>query len=163
MSADRSLRLALVGCGRMGRVLAAAAESRGHRIALRVDPEAPDTDVRDLAAADLGQIDVALEFTRADAAPHNVRRLLEAGRPVVSGTTGWNDGLEAARALARERGVGFLWAPNFSLGVQAVFRIVDRAAALFGAIGEFAPYLVEEHHQLKRDAPSGTALRLARA
>ena len=163
MSADRPLHLAIVGWGRMGRALAAAAEARGHRIALRIDPDAPGADARSVEHADLSGIDVALEFTRAEAAPRNVHRLLEAGRPVVSGTTGWNDDLEAARTLARERGVGFLWAPNYSLGVQALFRVVDRAASLFGAIGGFAPYLVEEHHQLKRDAPSGTALRLAQS
>lgn len=163
MSADRPLHLAIVGWGRMGRALAAAAEARGHRVALRVDPDAPGTDAPGVDRADLAGIDVALEFTRAEAAPHNVSRLLEAGRPVVSGTTGWNDGLEAARQLARERDVGFLWAPNYSLGVQALFRVADRAASLFGAIGGFAPYLVEEHHQMKRDAPSGTALRLAQA
>ncbi|MCU0222966.1 MAG: 4-hydroxy-tetrahydrodipicolinate reductase [Acidobacteria bacterium] len=163
MSADRPLHLALVGCGRMGRALALAAEARGHRIALRVDPESPGADARGVDRADLAGIDVALEFTHAAAAPQNVRRLLEAGCPAVSGTTGWNDGLEAVRALAAERGVGFLWAPNFALGVQALFRVADRAASLLGAIGGFAPYLVEEHHQLKRDAPSGTALRLAQA
>ena len=163
MSADRPLHLAIVGWGRMGHALAAAAEARGHRIALRVDPAGTGADARDIDHADLAGIDVALEFTQAEAAPHTVHRLLEAGRPVVSGTTGWSHGLEAARALARERGVGFLWAPNFSLGVQALFRVVDRAASLYGAIGGFAPYLVEEHHQAKRDAPSGTALRLAQS
>ncbi len=163
MSADRPLHLAIVGCGRMGSAVAAAAEARGHRVALRIDPDAPGADARGVDHADLSGIDAALEFTRAEAAPRNVQRLLEAGLPVVSGTTGWNDGLDRARALARERGVGFLWAPNFALGVQALFRVVDRAASLFGAIGGFAPYLVEEHHQLKRDAPSGTALRLAQS
>jgi len=161
MSHDRSLQIAIVGYGKMGRALEAAVAARGHRVALCVDPEASDAQFRALAQAPLEGLDAALEFTRGEAAPENVRRLIEAGIPVVSGTTGWGDGLEAARALARDRGVGFLWAPNFALGVQALFRVADRAAALFGAIGGFAPFLVEEHHAAKRDAPSGTGIRLA--
>lgn len=161
MSHDRPLQLAIVGYGKMGRALEAVAAARGHRVALRVDPDAPEAVAGGLAPVSLAGLDVALEFTCAEAAPANVTRLLEAGVPVVSGTTGWTEQLEAARAQARERGVGFLWAPNFALGVQVLFRVADCAAALLGAVGGFAPYLVEEHHDRKRDAPSGTGLRLA--
>lgn len=155
------LSLALVGYGRMGRALEQAALARGHRVACRIDPVAPGADARAITPDALAGVDVALEFTHAGVAAANVDALLRAGVPVVCGSTGWDDGLAAARAQAAERGVGLLWAPNFSLGVNVLFRLVDVAALWLGAVPGFAPFLVEEHHAAKRDAPSGTARRLA--
>jgi 4-hydroxy-tetrahydrodipicolinate reductase len=146
----------------MGQAIEAAARERGHAIALRVDPVAGDPGVVPRLPSSLEGVDVAVEFTEPGAAEGNVRALLEAGVPVICGTTGWDSGLEAARQLARDRGVGLLWAPNFALGVHVLFRLVDRAAAWLGGTGEFAPYLVEAHHDGKKDGPSGTAGRLAR-
>ncbi len=162
MSQRQVLELAIVGFGRMGRALEQIAVRRGHAVRARIDPRGGDgVTATEVDPAALAGVDVALEFTTPEAAANNVRRLLDLGVPVVSGTTGWNDALEDARRLARERGVGFVWAPNYALGVQALFRIVRHAARLLGAFGEFAPYLVEEHHAGKKDAPSGTSRRLA--
>ncbi len=155
------LNIALVGYGKMGRTLERIAASRGHRVALRVDPHDRGADRAVLDAADLAGVDVALEFTHAEAAAANCGALLAARVPVVCGTTGWADGLGAVRRLATETGTGFLWAPNYALGVQVTFRLARAAAQWLARVGGFAPYLVEEHHQAKRDAPSGTARRLA--
>ena len=161
MNDGKPLRAALVGMGKMGAALGAAAAARGVEIALRIDPKAPGADAREIEGASWEGIDVALEFTAASSAADNCRALLERGVPVVSGTTGWNAELREVRALAAERQVGFLWASNFSLGVQTMMRLVDVAASWFGALPDFAPYLVEAHHRHKLDAPSGTARTLA--
>jgi len=161
MSDDRRLRLALVGYGRMGRAIEVAAAERGHQVTARIDPAAPGAD-RPAIPDDLAdQADVAIEFTVPSAAPGNVRRLLELGIPTVSGTTGWTERLGETRALAGQLGVGFLWAPNYALGVQLLFRLVGRAATWFGRLGGFDPWVFEAHHARKKDAPSGTAQQLA--
>ena len=160
MTVARPLEIVLVGYGKMGRALEQAAIARGHRVHRRIDPAAPERAEARIGAAAFQGVDIALEFTNGRNAPANVRQILDLGVPVVSGSTGWNEGLEAARAQARDANVGFLWSPNFSLGVQVLFRLTDVAAQWLGALG-FAPYLTEAHHQAKQDAPSGTAKRLA--
>jgi 4-hydroxy-tetrahydrodipicolinate reductase len=153
--------VALVGYGKMGRAVESAALARRHGIARRIDPTAPGAHAPRVSPEILAGVDVAFEFSAPRAAFDNVSALLSARVPVVCGTTGWSPQLDAARARAKELGVGFLWSPNYSLGVQLTLRLVERAAAWFGALPGFAPYLVEEHHSAKADAPSGTARRLA--
>lgn len=155
------LRLIVVGYGRMGRAVVAAARARGHEIAAIVSPHAHEAAYRDVSAVTPDAGDVAIEFTHADAAERVVHDLLERGIPTVSGSTGWSEGVERMCALAAQREVGFLWAPNFSLGVAVAAELSSRAAAAFGALGGWSPYVIEEHHQAKRDAPSGTARLLA--
>jgi 4-hydroxy-tetrahydrodipicolinate reductase len=157
----RPLKLALVGYGRMGRAVEAAAVARGHRVISRIDPAAPGATHSALGPAALDGVELALEFTAGPSAPTTVAALLDAGTPVVSGSTGWTERTAELRALAAARRVGFLWAPNFSFGVHVLFRLVDAAAGWFGALAGFAPFVLEEHHQAKKDAPSGTARRLA--
>lgn len=162
MSGQEGLSIAVVGYGKMGHAIEEAARRRGHRVTLRVDPLGGDVrGVDEIDEAASRSIDIALEFSAPETAARNVKELLDKGVPVVCGSTGWDVELEAARELARERGIGFLWAPNFALGVQLTFRIVEQAARQLGALSGFAPFLVEEHHDAKRDAPSGTARRLA--
>jgi 4-hydroxy-tetrahydrodipicolinate reductase len=157
---DRQLDIVLVGYGRMGRAIESAALARGHRVVGRIDADA-DGAAATISAEAVAGAAVALEFTVPESAPGAVRALLELDIPVVSGTTGWQDQLEPARRLATERQVGFLWAPNFSLGMQLVFRLAAQAARALGAAGGYDPWLFEEHHAGKADAPSGTARRLA--
>ncbi|RMF71229.1 MAG: 4-hydroxy-tetrahydrodipicolinate reductase, partial [Acidobacteria bacterium] len=159
----RALAIAVIGCGRMGHAVEQVARNRGHRIVARIDPRGGEgITARELDASTVAGADVAIEFTTPEAAPENLRRLIDLGVCVVSGTTGWTDGrLDAMRERARERETGFVWAPNFALGMQAMFRITAHAAGLLGRLGGFAPFLVEEHHDAKKDAPSGTAARLA--
>lgn len=147
------MRLAIVGYGRMGRAIEAVAISRGHEVASRGSVE----------AALAGDVAAAFEFTRPDVASANVRALLAGGVPVVCGTTGWDPSdPEVARAAA-EGGVAAVVAPNFSPGMNLFARIVRDAAGMLVARGLYDPWIVERHHGGKRDAPSGTALRLAGA
>lgn len=151
------VRLALVGMGRMGRQLEALAPERGFEVVATLD--AADAPIRRVA---LAGADVAIEFTRPDAAVPNVRDLLAAGCPVVVGTTGWYEQLpDVAREVAQARGA-MLWAANFSLGVNLMLELAREAGRLMAGT-PFDAHLVETHHAAKLDAPSGTAVVLERA
>jgi 4-hydroxy-tetrahydrodipicolinate reductase len=137
----------------MGAAIERIAAGRGHRRVARIG----SGDTLDREA--LGKAEVAFEFTRPDAAAGNVAALLDAGVAVVCGTTGWKSGGDVDTAL--ERGGGALIvAPNFSPGVQLFFRLVRVAGELLRA-PLYEPYVLESHHRGKRDAPSGTAERVA--
>ena len=157
------MRYALVGYGRMGRAIEAAASARGHRLVLVVDRGARGRGVvRSIGAAKWRGVDVAFEFTEGEGAGERVASLLAAGVAVVCGTTGWEPGDRAFRGAVKGARAGAVIAPNFSIGMSLFGALVKDAAAAFAAAGSYDPYLVEWHHRGKRDAPSGTALRLAR-
>lgn len=151
------LHIALIGAsGAMGEEIERLAPKENLQIALRFDsrnplPEAcPDT-----------EFDAAIDFTLPDVAPGNIRRVLEWDKPIVVGTTGWLDALPDVEALVRERNGRVVWGSNFSVGVQAFFRIVRRAAELFDRLEGYDAALHEEHHVRKADSPSGTARSIA--
>ncbi|HET9454009.1 MAG TPA: dihydrodipicolinate reductase C-terminal domain-containing protein [Gemmatimonadaceae bacterium] len=155
-----SIRLAVVGMGKMGRAVSALAAERGFQVVATLD--AADM-AGSLTREALGGADVAIEFTVPEAAPGNIRELVNAGCPVVVGTTGWHDALPEISAYVREHHGALLWAPNFSIGVNLFQRLVTEAARLFGAAPGFDAHLIETHHSAKKDAPSGTAISLERA
>ncbi len=145
------MRILILGNGKMGQTLATLAEERGHAVhgILGRDGERA-----------LEGVDVALEFTRPEGAAANVRRLIEAGIPTVSGTTGWDGERPEVAELVRARGGAFLYAANFSVGVHLFLRAAKELARQFAGREEFGGSIAEEHHAGKRDAPSGTALLL---
>jgi 4-hydroxy-tetrahydrodipicolinate reductase len=148
--------IALIGMGRMGRTLAALAAERGMPVVATLDQgDAIDRDTLNGAA-------VAVEFTEPGAAAANVRACLAAGCPVVVGTTGWLDALPALAGEARASSGRMLWAANFSVGVNAILAVAAATARVLHEAG-FDAHLVETHHSAKKDAPSGTALAIARA
>lgn len=148
-----SLALALIGAGRMGREVAAVAESHGAHVAVTLGRG-------DVAPASLAGADVAIEFTEPDAALDNIACCVEAGCAVVVGTTGWYDRLAEVEALVAEGNGAVLWAANFSPGFALMRSLVAEAAAGAAAIEGYDVGVVETHHVKKLDAPSGTALRL---
>ncbi len=151
------MNIALIGYGKMGHAIERIAHERGHAVVLKIS----SSNREDLVAEKLRAADVAIEFTVPDAAPRNVARCLEAGVPVVCGTTGWNEGLDAARALAEASSTAFLQASNFSVGVNIFFEINKRLALLMSAQPAYRASIEEVHHLQKKDAPSGTAISLA--
>jgi 4-hydroxy-tetrahydrodipicolinate reductase len=150
------MRIGLFGYGKMGKAIEAAAQEHGHEIVWRIARENRDR----FSPDELRQADVCIEFSRPDAAYDNVMMCLEAGIPVVSGTTGWADRLPEARAYCQERGGAFLWASNFSVGVNLFFALNRYFGRLMDARPEYDPSVAEVHHIHKLDAPSGTALTL---
>ena len=154
----QTLKIALIGYGRMGHMLHKIAEGRGHQIVLTIDSA-------DDAAWDspLWQdIDVAIEFTQPSVAYSNCLRLLEKGVAIVSGTTGWANELEDLKKQVLERGVSSLmWASNYSMGVNLFLEINRRVAGLMEHVGQYKVTMDETHHIHKLDAPSGTAITIA--
>ncbi len=155
------MKLALVGCGKMGSLIEAVALRRGLAVVARYTREQP----LGSAAADRAGLDgaeVGIDFTTAPAVPETVRAAAALGLPLVIGTTGWHDRLDEVRTAAEEGGIGLVYAANFSLGMNLFYRIVERAAELFAPVAAYDPFLEEAHHKAKRDSPSGTARELAR-
>lgn len=153
------MRIAVIGTGRMGRAVAELAVARGHEVVARIGREQMAAGAN-LAAGGLGAAEVAIEFTRPDAAAGNLERLVTFGVPVVTGTTGWAADLPRITALVEARGGALLHAPNFSTGVALLLRAARDLAARFAGRAQFEAFVTEEHHAAKRDAPSGTALAL---
>jgi 4-hydroxy-tetrahydrodipicolinate reductase len=146
--------------GKMGRAIADLAPSHGFEVAARLDhAEMQSGLTKDM----LGGADVAVEFTVPDAAPANVRALIAAGCPVVVGTTGWYADLDDVQRDVNRSNGALLAATNFSLGVNIFEQVLARAAELFAAAPGFDAHMIETHHSAKKDAPSGTALTLAKA
>lgn len=143
----------------MGRSIEALAREKGVEVLTRLGRHDVETR-REEARGRLAVADVALEFTTPGSAVSNIRLCVEAGCPVVSGTTGWFDQLPAATAVVREHGGALMWAPNFSFGAAALGLLARRAGALFAGAEGFDVHVVETHHAGKLDAPSGTAIAL---
>jgi len=155
------MRIAIVGNGKMGRAIADLARERGHTIHTVVT-RLENPGGRALTPERLAGADVALEFTRPDGVVTNLERLIEAGIPTVTGTTGWAGALPQITALVESRGGALLHAANFSVGVHLFFRSALELARCFRGRQEYGVSIVEEHHATKLDAPSGTALQLQR-
>lgn len=155
-----ALRLAVVGDGKMGRLVHALAVEQGDAVTAYLGRDA--VRAHGITAETLRGANVAIEFTQPDAAADNVRACLRAGCAVVCGTTGWEGARPAVEAEVRAAGGALLWAPNFSLGNHLMTALVAEAARQARAAGGFDAHLVETHHAAKLDAPSGTARQLAR-
>lgn len=151
------MKIALIGYGKMGKVIEGLALAAGDEVVLKVDEHNRDT----VTAAELAAADVAIEFTRPEAAIGNIDLVLEAGIPVVVGTTGWLNELPTVRQRVQERGGGLFWASNFSVGVNVFFAVARRMAELLGEDDSYSASISETHHLQKLDAPSGTAITLA--
>jgi len=156
------MRLLLVGHGRMGRLVGELAAEYGCEVAGVVDPASP-AHSGPIDDARWQSVDVAIDFTTADAVMKNVPLLARRGVNVVLGTTGWQQHEAALRSAVAEAKSGIVAAPNFSAGVVLFEALVTKAAALFANQQDFGAFLHEAHHALKTDAPSGTALLLQRA
>lgn len=152
-----TVKLAMIGMGKMGRAITALAPERGFEVVATLDADATRSGI---TRERLAGADVAIEFTVPEAAPANIRALVDAGCPVVVGTTGWYDALPEIADHVRTRGGALLWAPNFSIGVNLFQRVVAEAARLFRGAPGFDAHFVETHHAAKKDAPSGTAIAL---
>lgn len=148
------MRIALYGYGKMGKAIEAIAIARGHQVLLRVDSHNQGTPPTGA--------DVAIEFSTPENAMANMKLCLEHGVPMVVGTTGWYDHLDEIKVLVSKKKGSLLWASNFSIGVNLFFRVNRLLAALMDQQAQYAVHIDESHHVHKLDAPSGTAITLAR-
>jgi len=172
------MKIALIGYGKMGKMIESVALSRGHQIVCVIDPAQTaqeDSNLQILKSSNFQSpafrsADVAIEFSRPDAAESNIRQAIAQNVPVVSGTTGWN--VEALREEMSQQPTansqepdtghpGIIWSSNYSIGVNILFAVNRYLAQLLHHSGGYTPSITEVHHIHKLDAPSGTAVTLA--
>lgn len=151
------MKIALIGYGKMGKAIEKIALEKGHQICLIIDYE----NAHELTPENLGRCDVAIEFSTPEFAVANITACLEAGIPVISGTTGWLHKLEEVKKLCISRNGAMIYASNFSIGVNLFFDLNKHLADLMGDHPEYNVHIEETHHTQKKDSPSGTAITLA--
>lgn len=151
------MNIALLGYGKMGKLIGELAIERGHQIVAKIDLE--NQDLRN--ALDPKTIDVAIEFSQPEAALENIRWAITRGIPVLSGTTGWLAHLPEIEALTLQHQGTFFYASNFSIGVNVFFKVNELLAQLMNETNGYQVAIEEIHHTAKKDAPSGTAITLA--
>ena len=147
------MKIALLGYGRMGKSIEAIALQRNHSISLKVSDAS--------SGYDFSNTDVAIDFSIPTVAVSNIKKALDAGVPVISGTTGWLDQYNEVLAYCKSKNGTFLYASNFSLGVNIFFEINQRLSQLMATVDGYSTEIEEIHHTKKLDAPSGTAITLA--
>ena len=151
------MKIALIGYGKMGKAIEEIAINRGHEIVLKIDEyNLSDFNKKNIAAAN-----VAIEFTGPHSAYDNVKRALEFDIPLVCGSTGWLEKLDEIKKLCTDRNGSFIYASNFSVGVNIFFEINKKLAALMILQKDYEVQVTEVHHTQKKDAPSGTAITIA--
>ena len=151
------MKIALIGYGKMGKMLEQIALQRGHEIVSRIDID----NFNDFYSTEFRSADVALEFTMPAVAEQNVRAAWEQNVKVVSGTTGWINGLQTLQNELKTNGKTLFWASNFSLGVNIFLEIIKYLAKIMNDFPQYYLSMEEIHHLEKKDAPSGTAITLA--
>lgn len=153
------MKIALIGHGAMGRLIETLAQNKNHEIAVIIDETDAGLSLDELANK-LKDVDAAIDFSVAEAVRRNAEACLSASVPLVEGTTGWNEEKDEIKRLVEEKNGAFVFGANFSIGVNLFYRIVDFAAELFAKFDDYETFIEEQHHSRKRDAPSGTALKL---
>ncbi|MDX2045635.1 MAG: 4-hydroxy-tetrahydrodipicolinate reductase [Chitinophagaceae bacterium] len=151
------MNIALVGYGKMGKAIEEIALARAHQIVLKIDLD----NLADLNAANLSKADAAIEFTGPHSAYSNLLKLAEAATPTVCGSTGWLDKMEEIKKQFLQQHSAFLYASNFSVGVNIFFEVNKRLAGLMAQHEDYEISMLEIHHTQKKDAPSGTSITLA--
>jgi len=151
------MKIALIGYGKMGQEIEKIALDRGHEIVSKIDVSSSDS----FDDASFKSADVAIEFTRPEAAYNNYMKCFDANVPVVSGTTGWLDKLPEIEERCKCEKQAFFYASNFSLGVNIFFELNKQLARIMNKMNEYNVSMEEVHHTQKLDAPSGTAITLA--
>jgi 4-hydroxy-tetrahydrodipicolinate reductase len=151
------MKLALIGYGKMGKAIEEIALQRGHSIVLKIDID----NAEDLTKENLDKADAAIEFTGPHSAFENLKKLMMFGKPTVCGSTGWLEKLDEIKKLCSENRSAFIYASNYSVGVNIFFEVNKRLAALMKTHADYDIQLTEIHHTQKLDAPSGTAITLA--
>ncbi|HEV8591960.1 MAG TPA: dihydrodipicolinate reductase C-terminal domain-containing protein [Pyrinomonadaceae bacterium] len=153
------MKIALIGYGAMGKLIELIAKDNGHEIAAVLHETEAGFTAAEIATR-LSDVDVTIDFSTAEAVRRNVEACVIAKVPLVEGTTGWNAEKETIEKIVLDGGGAFVFGANFSIGVNLFYRISDFAAELFAKFPEYEAFIEEQHHSRKKDAPSGTALKL---
>jgi len=153
------MKLAIIGYGAMGQLVAKLAAEQGHEISVTLNSRDAERSTEELAGL-LRGCDVAIDFSVAAVVIRNVKACASAELPLVEGTTGWQSRLDEVKNVVSQNDGALIYGANFSVGVQVFYRIAASAAELFHSLESYDAFIEEAHHKRKRDAPSGTALQL---
>jgi 4-hydroxy-tetrahydrodipicolinate reductase len=153
------MKLVLIGYGAMGQLVASQARAAGDEIGATVTSDDSEMKVEELAALLRGH-DAAIDFSVGNAVARDVEACARARVPLVEGTTGWKENEPEVRRLVEELDGALVYGANFSIGVNVFYRVVSHAAKLMAGLNQYEAFIEEQHHSRKRDAPSGTALKL---
>ena len=153
--------IALIGYGKMGQMVQRFATAKGHSIVAIVDPYSENC-YKEITAEALSGADVCIDFSAPQTAVANIMQMAALGKNMVIGTTGWYSQLDEVKQLVEQNQVGLIWSGNFSIGVNALFRIVGYAARVFNNLPDYDVLGHEFHHKAKADSPSGTATMLGK-
>jgi 4-hydroxy-tetrahydrodipicolinate reductase len=151
------MNIAIIGYGKMGKAIEEIAVQRGHTIVLKINID----NLEDFTDENLKKADIAIEFSGPESAVENIKKCFNAGVPVVSGSTGWLNNWDEVKNYSTEKNAGFLYASNYSVGVNLFFELNKYLAQLMLPHTEYNVEMEEIHHTEKKDAPSGTAITLA--
>ena len=151
------MKIAIIGYGKMGKAIEEIAIKNGHEIVLKISAQ----NINEFTIANLQLADVAIEFTNPMSAVNNLKTCFDAGIPVVCGSTGWMEHWNDVTKYCKDKNGAFLYASNFSIGVNIFFEINRQLAILMSKRSEYNVSVEEIHHTQKKDAPSGTAITIA--
>ncbi len=151
------MNIALIGYGKMGKTIEEIALQRGHQIVLKIDID----NATDFTRENLNKADAAIEFTGPHSAYENVKKLMQFGTATICGSTGWLQHLNEIHESCKQNDAAFLYASNFSVGVNIFFELNKKLASLMASHPDYEVAIKEIHHTQKKDAPSGTAITLA--
>src|SRR5277367_3601580 len=153
------MKIAIVGYGKMGRMIDRLATERGIEVVLKLD-EHNNSQFEGITPKNFHGVDVAIDFSTPSTVIDNIERIAPLSVNLVVGTTGWHERMDYVKNLVDLHNIGLVWSPNYSVGVNAFFRIVNAASKLLSNEPEYEAWAWEIHHSAKKDAPSGTLLKL---
>ena len=156
------MNLAIVGYGKMGKLIEQLAPAYNFAVKLKLD-EFNNANYEGVTAENFHGVDVAVDFSIPSAVVENVERIAPLGVNLVIGTTGWQDGMDRVKGAVARHGIGAVWSPNYAIGVNVFLRLAAEAARLLAKEGEYGAWAWEIHHATKKDAPSGTLLKAVEA
>jgi 4-hydroxy-tetrahydrodipicolinate reductase len=152
------MNLAIVGYGKMGKLIEQLAPAYDFAVTLKLD-EFNNANYEGVTAENFRGVDVAVDFSIPGAVVENIERIAPLGVNIVIGTTGWLDAMDRVKAAVEHHGIGVVWSPNYAIGVNVFFRLAAEAARLLASEPEYGAWAWEIHHSTKKDAPSGTLLK----
>ncbi len=155
------MNIAIIGYGKMGKMVEQAAIVRGHAVVAKFDID-NNVNGAGLTSESLAGVNCAIDFSIPEAVLPNIKKLIELGMPTVVGATGWYDKLDTVKQLVADRNGSLVWGANFSIGMNLFFKTIRYASELFARFDQYDPFVVEHHHKFKLDAPSGTAFVIER-
>jgi 4-hydroxy-tetrahydrodipicolinate reductase len=152
-----TMNIAIIGYGKMGQIVKEAAIKKGHMIKSIIDPISKEATHKEVSKEALNAVDVCIEFSIPEVAVEDIKKVAGLKKNHVLATTGWYDRINEVKKIVKDAGTGFIYGPNFSIGVNMFFKIIENAAKIVNKVDNYDIFGYELHHNRKKDSPSGTA------